>query len=204
MLLDWWFELSGKICRIEMDIGSFGMVEITVDDSLDAQFVEQKVFRTGTSRLYKTDDGHTLSVNDVKFRGERYVSLYIDRKLVKEYQVRAEKYKAVYMSDPELYDSRKIFFLRTIPIAVAIGVFIAMATVILLTLAGIIDSLKGVGLYFAVLLPLLTLVTFCFKQAVYSAECKRMEKYAIISSVNPNERKRKRKRKKKRPFMSIR
>lgn len=203
-MVDWWFDLEGRIGRIEMDIGLFGKPEITFYGDVDARFSERKIFRTGVSNVFVTEDGHQICVNDVRFRGERYVSLYIDRRLIKEYNVRAEKYKERYMRSPELFDSKGCFVRRAVLYSLLCAMFAAFALLMPLTFFNVMPSIGMVFVFAGVLWLLLSagfVAVACF---AYWAVRGKMAKYAVISSLKKR-RKRPfgRGRKKKKPFIRL-
>lgn len=174
-----------------MDIGLFGKPEIAFNGEVEAEFCDKKVFRSGVSYVYDTLCGHRICINDVKFHGERYVSLYIDRRLIKEYNVHAEKHKERYMSDPAFFDSRTGFLRRAVPHSILGGVFAAFVAAMLFTVMNFSQTLTGVVVSFAVLCPLLCALIFVATGMLYTRERRKMAKYAIISSLKKRRRRRK-------------
>ena len=190
-MLDWWFDADGKICCVRMDERKTAS-SATFDGGVRVKFEGVRVLKSGKTYVYAVADGHSVNINDVKLRGERYVSLYFDGKLIKEYNVHAEYYKHKYGSYPEIYDSVRLFFRRTAFASVALAVFAACFLAAALTAAGIINTLIAAGIFAAACAATSFVLFGAFAALRYAVLHARMKRYSIISSVKKHKKARRR------------
>ena len=102
-MLDWWFDIDNRICSVRMDERKTASTAV-FDGDFHVKFEQVRLLRSGMTYVYSLSGGHGININDVKFRGERYVSLYLDGTLIKEYNVNAEYCKRKYGARPESYE----------------------------------------------------------------------------------------------------
>lgn len=192
-MLDWWFDIEGRICCARMDERK-STPDISFDGDVKMRFDEVKLLRSGLTYAFTSPDGHRVFINDVRFRGERFVSLYLDRILIKEYNVRAERYKEIYYRHPEWYDFPKKFFAKTAAHCLAGALFAAIFGIAVAACFGAFDRLAqifaGLGICFLLLWPASTALVYF----LYDRTHGKMEQYAIVSSITRKRKKRVRKR----------
>ncbi len=192
-MLDWWFDIEGKICCARMDERK-STPDITFDGDVKMRFDEVKLLRSGLTYAFTSNDGHRVFINDVKFRGERFVSLYLDRMLIKEYNVRAERYKEKYYRHPEWYDYPKKFFGKLAAHCLAGSLFIAILAIAVASCFGVFDRLAQILIWAASSFVLLWPGSTAFGYFLYDHTHDKMEQYAIVSSITRKRKKRVRKR----------
>lgn len=181
--MDWWFDIDNRICRVEMETGIFRKPTITFEGDLSGVLSERKIFKSGCTYIYEVEPNHKVSINDVVYRGERYVSLYVDRRLIKEYSVNAQAYSAKYMASPQLYDKPVNFIKRALKLSLLESFYGALSMLVILALLNSVSSYK---IFFVLLLGLaagLYAAIFCLHLFVYSHQRSMMARYAIISSI---------------------
>lgn len=141
--------------------------------------------KSGVTRVYKTLLDTPVQIHDVRLRGERFVSLYCDGRLVKEYNVRVERLKSKYAARPEWYDGMGKFGRRAATASCVAALFCAFAAVGVLAAFSVFTSAAQTGILFgaiAVALWALFAGAACLRYAHLHAL---MVRYALISSVKP-------------------
>lgn len=190
-MLDWWFDIDNRICCAHMDERKTAS-SMEFEGDVRLRFDDVKILRSGLTYVYRTPDNHSVSINDVKFRGERYVSLYCDGRLIKEYNVRAERLKDIYFKRPEIYDRVSRFIGSTIVNCAAAALFCSPVAVAAMSVFSMFSSLSSVLWAFVAFVVLFFLFFAGIRLCRYIPLHTQMEKYSIISSVKkPKKRKRK-------------
>lgn len=190
-MLDWWFDIDNRICCARLDERKTAS-SIVFEGDVRLLFDDIKVLRSGLTYVYRTPENTCVSVNDVKFRGERYVSLYCDGRLVKEYNVRAERLKQKYYERPEVYDSVPKFVRRMTTACLAAAVFCAPAAAAVMSAFALFGTLSAALSATAALFVLFFLFFAGVASFRYAQLHAQMARYAIISSVKkPKKRARK-------------
>ncbi len=187
-MLDWWFDIEGKICCARMDERK-AVPDITFDGDVKMRFDGAKLLRSGLTYAYTAYNGHRIFINDVKFRGERFVSLYIDRELVKEYNVSAEYYKEKYYKHPEWYDAPKKFFFEILLHCFLGTLFLSIAAAAVVAFFSVYANLTAAAVLTAVMFFTLWLFTTSLCYFIYDRVHNKMEQYAIVSSIQRKPRK---------------
>lgn len=191
-VLEWWFDIEDKICCVRMEERKPAPM-LSFDGGARMRFNEIKALRSGLTYLYITDDGHNVSINDVQIRGERYVSLYCDGKLIKEYNVRAERLKKKFDENPDIYISPRKFLGKMFAIDSAVSLFCAILAVAFMSSFGVFVKLLPAVVTAAALFFMFVFFTGGVFSFFYAAQRGRMEKYSIVPGMKGN---RKRTRKK--------
>lgn len=187
-MLDWWFDIEGKICCTRFDERK-SVPDITFDGDVKMRFDGVKLLRSGLTYAYTSNYGHRVFINDIKFRGERYVSLYIDRELVKEYNVRAERYKEKYYKHPEWYDAPKKFFFGLLLHSLLGALFLSVASTATLAFFSVYSHLSTAFVLTAVAFFSLWIAATSLGYFIYDHVHDKMEQYAIVSSIKRRSRK---------------
>ena len=187
-MLDWWFDIEGAICCARMDERK-SVPDITFDGDVKMRSDGAKILRSGLTYAYTSNNGHRVFINDVKFRGERYVSLYVDRELVKEYNVNAERYKEMYYKHPEWYDAPKKFFVTLLLHCFLSVLFLSVATAAVVSFFSVYTNIVAAAVLTALMFFTLWLFSTSLLYFIYDRVHAKMEKYAVVSSIKRKARK---------------
>ncbi len=178
--MDWWFDIDNTICCARMEERNKAL---SFEGEIRPHLSEIKPIKNGKTAIYIVEPHHVLVFNDVIVRGERYVSLYLDGTLIKEYNVRAERAKEKHMRHAELFETSRAFVRTALGIAFAVALFVAVLSVAVLSVFGIFDSIASVAICTVVFAAAGCIVLFCALGIIYMRVRSELVRYALVSGV---------------------
>lgn len=129
MQLEFWSDVDGQILTVRF-VRAFGFERVCADLEGVPIEVDKTEIRRGNSYAFDVD-GHAYVVHSIVSRGARYVSLYEDKTLVREYCCAYERARSAYDVNPAAYDSTVAFVKAALWVdAIVAGFMLSMALLI--------------------------------------------------------------------------
>lgn len=186
MVLDFWTENDGRVLTVEY--ARRGPLErVTADLSGERLVVTPSELRRGKAYSFEAS-GKVYVVNSIVSHGERYVSLYEDGSLVREYCYARERAQAIYELDPPRYDATVPFVRSALWIDAVIAGFVLSLTLILFGLG--LDVFRSVWHVIVIALSLFVLyyaVAFGAHTLIHFVRRARMTRYGITRPLKNDE-----------------
>ena len=129
MQLEFWSDVDGQILTVRF-VRAFGFERVRVDlEGAPIEAVKTEI-RRGNSYAFEAG-GKRYVVHSIVSRGVRYVSLYEDETLVREYCCAYERAKSAYDANPAVYDSTAAFVKAALWVdAIVAGFMLSMTLLI--------------------------------------------------------------------------